>query len=459
MMNYFKFIYFIIIFIRYKLWAVFSEKDYESGLRLARALQKLGPAFIKLGQTLSTRPDIIGSNVALALTKLQDNLPPFEYKFVEETFIKEFGVKPEYFFPVIERPAVAAASIAQVHKVQACGGKYYAVKILRPNIDKIIDRDIKFFHWGAKKLEKYFPATRRLKPKSVIETFAEAMRLELDLRLEAAAASELKDNLKDDLGIKIPEINWNVTSKRILTIEWVEGIPINDLNQLKEKGYNLKKIASNLAINFFNQAYRDGFFHGDMHPGNLFVDSDYNIVLVDFGIVGRLGKQTRIYVAEILRGFLSRDYLHVAKIHFEAGYVPHDKCLFSFAQACRSIGEPIIGLPSNQISVGKLLSQLFDITREFDMETQPQLLLFQKTLVIVEGVGTKLDPEVNLWSLAEPWIEKWAIQNLGPEVKLRDGLLKLFDFMKKLPDILEEISNKYENKKKKHEREQNYNYN
>jgi len=418
---------------------VSASSPDRPGERLATALEKLGPTFIKLGQALSTRADLVGDEVAQDLARLQDKLPNFPYEVALAIIKEEFDRPVDELFQSIDPQPVAAASIAQVHQAVTIEGKKVAIKLLRPGIENIFARDIQLFLWLAKLIEKRVPYSRRLKPVEVINIFAQTVRMEMDLRFEAAAASELKENCIHDKGFYVPEIDWQRTSKRVLTLEWVDGIPIIDKEALTAAGHDLEKIARQLAVSFFNQAYRDGFFHADMHPGNLFVNSNGDIVVIDFGIMGRLDKQTRLYVAEILHGFLIRDYRKVAKVHFDAGYVPKHQSIDNFAQACRSIGEPIIGLPVAQISIARLLMQLFKITEDFEMETQPQLLLLQKTMMLVEGVGSVLDPNVNMWKLAEPWIEAWAVRNLGPEAKLINAAKAFVSALADLPEILQRL--------------------
>lgn len=385
------------------------------GEKLVLALQKMGPSFIKLGQTLSTRPDIIGEDIATQLSSLQDNISPFPSKIAIQIIENELGKKLEEIFLDFSFAPVAAASIAQVHKAITLDGKKVAVKILRPNIKKQLNRDIKLFKLLAKFINILKP---RLKADKIVEILENTIKFELDFRLEAASASELRDNFQDSQEFYIPEIFWQYTSQKILVTEWIEGISIYDIDALKAAGFDLTDICKKFAISFFNQAFRDGFFHADMHPGNLFIDAKGRIAAVDFGIMGRMDKKTRIYIAEILRGFLNRDYKYVAKIHFDAGYVPATESQEQFTLALRSIGEPIIGQPLNKISVAKLLAQLFQITEDFNMETQPQLLLLQKTMVLVEGVGSMLNKDLNMWELAEPWIAKWAKNNLGFDAKI-----------------------------------------
>ena len=406
-----------IFFILFKEYVFYRGGNINN---LSHALIKLGPFFVKLGQTLSTRSDIVGEGVANKLSTLRDKLPPFPTKFAIKIIEQEFGSKLKDLYSEFNETPVAAASISQVYKATTLDGKIVAVKILRPNVEKRFARDIELFMWLAKIINFFHKRSARLKLVSVINTLADTVKWEMDFRIEAASASQLKENCCFDQSTYIPVVYWNLTSKRILTIEWIEGISINDNEALRVAGFDLKVIAANVAVTFFNQAYRDGFFHADMHQGNLFVNSKGQIAMVDFGIMGKLNKQTRIYIAEILHAFLKRDYIRVAEIHYEAGYIINRKLLDDFVLSCRAIGEQIVGLPANKISVAKLLGQLFKMTADFNMEVQPQLLLLQKTTMIVEGVGSGLDSEVNMWQLAEPWIEEWAIDNISIEAKIRD---------------------------------------
>jgi ubiquinone biosynthesis protein len=415
---------------------IFTDK--KRGVRLTRALKILGPSFIKLGQTLSVRPDIVGDEVADALTELQDNIPPFPSKKAKKIIEKELGKPIDQLFSKFDKHPIAAASIAQVHRAITLDGEAVAVKILRPNIERDFNKDIKLFYSMAHILKR-FKKIKRLRPVAVVDVFADSVKKELDLRLEAAAASELKGNCINDDGIYIPKVYWALTSRRILVTEWIDGIPVNDRDALIKAGHDLEKVTERLSISFLNQSFRDGFFHADIHPGNLFVDSAGRISPVDFGIMGRLDKQTRIYVAEILRGFLTGDYKHVARIHFAAGYVPAHKSEDDFMLSCRAIGEPIMGLPVSQVSIAKLLALLFKITEDFEMETQPQLLLLQKTMVLIEGVGQKLYPEVNMWQQADDWIKDWANNHLGVEAKIKDGFMDIVNILVDLPKQLKKV--------------------
>jgi ubiquinone biosynthesis protein len=414
----------------------FTEKN--RGERLTRALKILGPSFIKLGQTLSVRPDMVGDEVADALAELQDNIPPFPSKKARKIIEKELGKPLEQLFSKFDKNPIAAASIAQVHRAVTLDGEAVAVKILRPNIERDFGKDIKLFYSMAHILKR-FKRIKRLRPVAVVDVFADSVKKELDLRLEAAAGSELKVNCANDNGVYIPKIYWPLTSRRILVTEWIDGIPVNDRDALIKSGHDLEKVTERLSVTFLNQSFRDGFFHADIHPGNLFVDSASRIVPIDFGIMGRLDKQTRIYVAEILRGFLTGDYRHVARVHFDAGYVPAHKSEDDFMLSCRAIGEPIMGLPTSQVSIAKLLAMLFKVTEDFEMETQPQLLLLQKTMVLIEGVGQKLYPQVNMWEQAEGWIKDWANNHLGVEAKLKDGFMDIVGVLADLPKQLKKV--------------------
>ena len=371
---------------------------------LSESLQKLGPTWIKMGQFLSTRPDIIGKELSSQLRELQDSLPPFEKKYVEEFLTLSFGKDYKKIFIEINEP-IAAASIAQVHKAQIkIDGekKYVALKILRPNILNKIKRDLGDFYFAAKFLEKVSSEARRLRVIEIVRTLEESLFMEVDLRLEGAAQSEIIDNTKDDDFIEVPKIYWELTTKNILTTEWVDAYSSRDIRKIKAKKVDFQNIAENIMKSFLVLAIRDGFFHADMHQGNLFIKNDSKVIPVDFGIMGRLSIDSRRYLLEILSGFINRDYKKIADIHFEAGYVPKNQDKDKFAQALRSIGEPILGQDSDKISMGHLLSQLFEITNQFEMKTQPQLLLLQKTMVVTEGVAREFDPKLNIWSLSEP---------------------------------------------------------
>ena len=412
----------------------------REGQRLALALQQLGPSFIKAGQTLATRADLLGDDIAADLSALQDRLPPFPGAEARAIIEAELGKPISELFEHFEDEPIAAASIAQVHFAKVAGvngeSRDVAVKVLRPGIEDAFARDIDLFYWIAGMVERTLPDFRRLRPVQVVDTFAESSQTEMDLRLEASAASELADNFAGDATFRVPAVDWERTSRRVLTTERIAGIPVDEREDLIEAGHDPDRILESASAAFFNQAFRDGFFHADQHPGNLFVAADGALVVVDFGIMGRLDRKTRYYLADMLMGFLNRDYRRVAEVHFEAGYVPARKSLDAFTQAARSIGEPILGRPLNEISIARLLGQLFKVTETFEMETQPQLLLLQKTMVVAEGLGRKLNPDLNMWGLARPLIEDWMRENRGPEARIRETTADVSDAMQRLPRLL-----------------------
>ncbi|AIF81765.1 ubiquinone biosynthesis protein, 2-polyprenylphenol 6-hydroxylase [endosymbiont of Acanthamoeba sp. UWC8] len=411
----------------------------KMGNQINNFLLRSGPSFVKLGQTLSTRPDIIGESLSNSLSKLQDKVPPFNFTSVERTLEKEFKTSLDNLFKEFDKTPVAAASIAQVHKAVTFDNEPVAVKILRPNIEKKFNNDLKLFYFITEFLLFFFPPIKSFKLDQVVKTLEHSVSIETDLRIEGAAADQLRENFANDDSVYIPQMRWDLTSKRVLTQEWIDGIPINERQKLIKAGHNLQQIAKNLAITFFNQAYRDGFFHADIHPGNVMINNAGKIVLIDFGIMGSLEKEDRVFVAKILYGFITRDYKAVSDIHFEMGYVPHTQSREIFALACRSVGEPIVGMPVNKISIGKLLKQLFEISKKFDMNIQPKFLLLQKTLVTVEGTGQSLYPEVNMWQLAEPWIKDWARQNFGIKARIKDTKANIIKLSHDLPKAVDKM--------------------
>tara|TARA_X000000368_G_C23039302_1_gene716131 strand:+ start:140 stop:1705 length:1566 start_codon:yes stop_codon:yes gene_type:complete len=414
-----------------------SGYSKKPGEKLCDALEGMGTTFIKLGQFLATRPDIIGEQLANDLVKLQDKLPPFDINLSKEIIKKEIGENQFKNIKDLSEP-IAAASIAQVHVAKIKINNDYkevAIKILRPNIEKLFNRELDALMLLAYLIENLISKTKRLKLIEVIHLLREITNIEMDLRFEAAAANELYENTKEDQGFNVPKIYWNYTSKRILTLDKVNGISIREHDDLKKSGVNLKKLAENLIQHFLKQAVKDGFFHGDMHQGNLFVDKKGNIIPVDFGIMGRLDKNNRRYLAEILYGFVKRDYVKVAEVHFEAGLVPSNASKEDFAQALRSVGEPIFGQSIKDISGGNLLSQLFEITEKFNMATQTQLLLLQKTMVVVEGVARKLYPETNIWEVSKPVLENWIQNFKGPQGNIDQAINTSAEILKRIPDF------------------------
>ncbi|MCS6778562.1 MAG: 2-polyprenylphenol 6-hydroxylase [Geminicoccaceae bacterium] len=421
------------------------EAPGRPGERLARALQEMGPAFIKLGQSLSTRADLLGETIARDLALLQDRLPPFPAAEARAAIERELEQPVAALFGEFEEQPVAAASIAQVHRARTTEGALVAVKILRPGIEEAIGRDLDFFLWLAEWAERLHPPLRRYKPVAAVRFLSRSTRREMDLRLEAAAAAEFAQNNKDAEGFRVPAVDWRRTGRRVVTFEWVEGLRADDREQLIAAGLDPDAILERAAVVFFNQVFRDGFFHADMHPGNMVIDAKTgDIIALDFGIMGRLELADRRNLAEILLGFLERDYGRVADVFFRAGFLPPDQDRSAFTQACRALGEPILGLPLNEISFGRLLGQLLATAEEFEMETQPQLLLLQKTIVVAEGVGRALNPSVNIWTLARPLVEQWMRENLGPEAQLRDAVVEGVQALRRLPGTLGRLERRVE---------------
>jgi ubiquinone biosynthesis protein len=416
------------------------DKSSTREVRLARAIHRLGPSYVKLGQFMATRPDIVGRQLAQDLSRLQDRMEAFPASEAKVMIESSIGRPVEELYQSFGE-AVAAASIAQVHTAEIAEGgaaKKVAVKVIRPNVRQRFANDLESYFLVARLQERFIAASRRLRPIAATEVLAQTTRIEMDLRLEAAALSELRENTKDDPGFRVPSVDWERTGRDVLTMEWIDGVKMNDLEGLRAAGHDLPKLGALLIQSFLRHTLRDGFFHADMHPGNLFVDAKGDIVAVDLGIAGRLGKKERHFLAEILFGFIRRDYLRVAEVHFEAGYVPHHHDVTSFAQAIRAIGEPIHGQSADTISMAKLLTLLFEVTEVFDMQTRPELLLLQKTMVVVEGVARTLDPAFNMWKTAEPVVGAWIADNLGPRGILRDagdGLKSLTHLARQLPDF------------------------
>ena len=406
---------------------LFCKPKDSFGERCTKCAKALGPIYIKFGQTLSTRPDLIGAEIARSLKYLQDRLPPFDSNIARSRIEERFGQKITEIFDYFDDQPVAAASIAQVHKAKLKSGEIVAVKILRPDIAKQYESDIRFLEYIASFASRWLKKTKRLKPREVMAVFRQSMKFELDLCSEAAAASRIYDNFVGDKTLYIPKIYWQLTAGDIITLEWIDGVSIYDKEKIVALGLEPKKIAAKIAVIFFNQAYRDGFFHADLHPGNIIVRPYGSVALVDFGIIGILPEADRFAIAEILYAFLKRDYQLVAEVHKRIGYIPSDTNLEYFAQSCRAIAEPIVGLAIKDISIGNLLAQLFKVTEEYGMETQPQLLLLQKTMVVVEGIGRSLDEQINMWKLAEPWMKKWAAKNLSPEARILRFVKRVFN--------------------------------
>ena len=411
------------------------------GQKLARALTDLGPSFIKLGQFLSTRADLLGEQLAADLSDLQDRLPPFPSQAARATIESELGQPLNELFRSFDDTPISAASIAQVHFATVAGEDggadvEVAIKVLRPGIERAFERDLELLYWVAGLVERTQPRLRRFRPVDSVRMFEQTVRIEMDLRMEAAAAAELAENFAEDPSYRVPRIDWQRTSRRVLTMARVDGIRLDDRAALLAAGHDLTEVLTKAAAIFFNQVFRDGFFHGDQHPGNMFVDAGGNIVAVDFGIMGRLDRKTRTFLADMLLALLARDYRRLAEIHFEAGFLPAGQPRDIFAQALRSVSEPIFDLPLNEISFGRLLARMLQLTEAFDMPVQPQLLVLQKNMMMAEGVSRRLDPELNIWTLAEPLIEAWMIENRGPEARARGAIQDLGRTLERLPRLV-----------------------
>ncbi|MFA6265936.1 MAG: 2-polyprenylphenol 6-hydroxylase [Pseudolabrys sp.] len=409
--------------------------------RLAAALRRLGPTYVKLGQFLATRPDVVGITIARDLESLQDKMPPFAQAEAEAVAAAALE-RPLSAVYASFGPSMAAASIAQVHRaeIEKDGVREpVAVKILRPGIERRFKVDLDAFFFAARRAEALSPEAQRLRLVEVVNTLARSVALEMDFRLEAAALSEMAENTREDTDFRVPGVDWNRTAREVLTMEWIDGTPLNDRATLEAKGYDLPALGRTLIQSFLRHALRDGFFHADMHPGNLFVDSKGKLVAVDFGIMGRLGPKERHFLAEILFGFITRDYMRVAQVHFDAGYVPRHHSVEAFAQAIRAIGEPIHNRTAEDISMAKLLTLLFEVTGIFDMRTRPELILLQKTMVVVEGVARSFDPKLDMWKTADPVVREWIARNLGPIGKIEDvakGAGEIGRFMGQVPSLL-----------------------
>jgi ubiquinone biosynthesis protein len=409
----------------------------------AKAFEQIGPAAVKLGQTLATRPDLVGEAAALDLTRLQDSLPALPFDRIRQTIEASFGKPIEALYSSFDPNPVGAASIAQVYRATTLDGRDVAVKVLRPGIAEKFGEDINTYEWIAAQAAGRGGELARLRPREVIATFRQWTMRELDLRREAASASELAESMAGESGYQIPGIDWQRTGRRVMTLDWIDGVKLTDMAALDAAGHDRKALARTLVRVFLRQAISEGFFHADLHQGNVFVRPDGRIAAIDFGIMGRINRQARLWLAEILHGLITGNYRRVAEIHFDAQYVPSHHNVDDFTTALRAVGEPIRGVPVKDISVGGMLDGLFAITREFDMPTQPHLLLLQKTMVMVEGVASSLDPEINMWETAAPYVEEWLRDELGPEAILATSLQRGLKTLVELPELVRRIEAAY----------------
>ncbi len=408
-----------------RLARMIQRSKANNSVQLSAALTRLGPAYLKLGQFLATRPDVVGVAMARDLEALQDRLPPFPQAEAEAVVAASLERPLTEAFASFS-PSVAAASIAQVHRGEVIDRNgirsAVAVKVLRPNVNARFKRDLADFFFAAEHAESFSSEARRLRLVEIINTMSRSVAMEMDLRLEAAALSEMAENTRDDPDFRVPTVDWDRTSHSVLTMEWIDGIALNDHAALAAANVDLPDLGRKVVQSFLRHALRDGFFHADMHPGNLFLGEDNRLVAVDFGIMGRLGLKERRFLAEILLGFITRNYRRVAEVHFEAGYVPAHHSVENFTQAIRAIGEPIHNRTAEEISMAKLLTLLLEITALFDMQTRPELILLQKTMVVVEGVGRTFDPKLDIWTVAEPVVREWIERNLGPLGKVQGAM-------------------------------------
>ncbi|EIZ77439.1 ubiquinone biosynthesis protein [Novosphingobium sp. Rr 2-17] len=417
-----------------------ADPDY------AGAFQEIGPAAIKLGQALATRPDLVGEGPARNLLTLQDSLPPVPFEQICKVIEDSFGRPVSALFASIDPDPIGAASIAQVHRAVTADGRTVAVKVLRPGIREQFARDVETYEWAAAHLEALGGEASRLRPRAVIANLKRWTSREFDLRREAASASELSDVMKGFEGYRIPAIDWDRTTGQVLTVEWIDAIKMSNLAALREAGHDMPALARKLVLTFLTQAISCGFFHADMHQGNLFVEGgggNTTIVAIDFGIMGRINRQARLWLAEILYGLTTGNYRRVAEIHFEAQYVPSYHTVEEFATALRAVGEPMRGKAVSELSVGQMLDGLFAITRDFDMAVQPHLLLLQKTMVMVEGLATALDPQINMWDVSSPFVKSWIRDELGPEAVIVDRLREDVETLLRLPALVRRIEERF----------------
>ena len=420
-----------------KIARLIERRGAKSGPRLSRALERMGPAYLKLGQFLATRPDVVGVSMARDLEALQDRLPPFPQAEAEAVIAISLERSVAKAF-VSFGPAVAAASIAQVHRgeIERNGARHaVAVKVLRPNVASRFRRDLSDFFFVAREAETYSAEARRLRLVEVINTMSRSVAMEMDLRLEAAALSEMAENTRGDPDFRVPTVDWDRTTHNVLTMEWIDGIALSDHARLEKAEVDLPNLGRKVIQSFLRHALHDGFFHADMHPGNLFLDEAGRLVAVDFGIMGRLGMKERRFLAEILLGFITRNYRRVAEVHFEAGYVPGHHSVENFAQALRAIGEPIHNRVAEEISMAKLLTLLLEVTGLFDMRTRPELILLQKTMVVVEGVARGFDPKLDIWKVADPVVREWIERNLGPIGRIQGAVSGAGDLARHLTGL------------------------
>lgn len=416
-------------------WRWFRAQPKPRAVRLREALQDLGPVFVKFGQMLSTRPDMLPDDIAEELARLQDQVPAFPGAEAIAVIEAAYGDTLDKFFRHFEPEPVASASVAQVHFAVLLDGTPVAVKVLRPGIQRIIERDLQLLYTLARLAMRFVSDLRRLRPVEVVDEYSKTLHGELDLMREAANASQLRANFADSQLLLVPKIHWDLTRTQVMVMERVSGIPIGNIQGLRDAGIDMRRLAHDGVEIFFTQAFRDGFFHADMHPGNIFVSPEGRYIAVDFGIMGTLNARDQRYLAENFLGFFNRDYRTVAEAHVHAGWVAADTRLDEFEDAIRAVCEPIFSRPLKDISFGRLLLRLFQTARRFNMEVQPQLVLLQKTLFNIEGLGRRLYPDLNLWETAKPFLETWTREQMGPRALLRALRKEMPKWAQALPQL------------------------
>ncbi len=424
-------------------WHWFRKLETSHGARIRRALEDLGPIYVKFGQALSTRRDLLSEDIADELAKLQDQVPPFEGAVAQEIVEKAFKKPVSEVFKEFSVEPLASASIAQVHCATLHDGTEVVVKVLRPGVEKRVRRDLELMHALASIAHRYWEDGRRLRPKDVVDEYEQVIMDELDLMREAANASQLRKNFENSTDLYVPEVYFELCHRNVMVQERIRGIPVNDMKALREHGVNLKKLSDRGSHIFFTQVFSHNFFHADMHPGNIFVSyenpEDPKYIGVDFGIMGTLALEDQRYLAENLLAFLNADYRRVAELHLESGWVPPDTRVDQFESAIRTVCEPIFQRPLSEISFGSLLLRLFQTARRFNMEVQPQLVLLQKTLLNIEGLGRTLDPDLDLWKTAKPFLDRWMSEQVGPRALisgLRKQLPRLAERLPEMPDLI-----------------------
>ena len=418
---------------------LYKNDKSNIGIKILHCLIKLGPGFVKFGQALSTRPDLIGIEISDHLKKLQDDVKPFSGLIAKDIVEKETKSLINDVFISFDQTPIASASIAQVHIGVLKNGDKVAIKILKPQIEKLLFNDFRFFYWVSKCIELFIPKLKRLKLSKTVEVFSNISLIELDLTMEASAADELAENFKNHLNYRVPKIYWDLTTKRILVLEYIEGIKIDDITALKKQKHNIKKITEVATEVFFLQVFRDGFFHGDMHPGNIFIDRNGTLVPIDFGIMGRLKNQDRQFLALLLSYLLDKNYKKVVEIHAEANMLGNDVSYEQLAQAIRAISTPILNKPIGEISLAKLLGQILGLSKTYNIEIQSQFSLLQKTMLMAEGIARQLRPEINMWELSRPLINKWINETDDPFKTLEEWIHKNKIILLKFPEMINKI--------------------